>query len=59
MAGKAFGIVDQRFQQVFGQEIVMAARQGLHLRRLQYAARAFGQIREVHLWHSVPLYPAL
>ena len=53
MAGKAFGILDQRLQQVLGEKILMAAGKGLHLRRLQDAAGAFGQIREVQFWHSV------
>ena len=53
MTGESLGVIDQRFKQVFGDEILMAPGQGFHLRGLQNAARAFGQIREVHLWHSV------
>ena len=36
----------------------MAPGQGFHLRGLQDAARAFGQVREVHIWHSVCKCPS-
>jgi hypothetical protein len=57
MAGEAFRVLDQGLQQMLGEEVLMAARQGLHLRGLQYAARAFGQICEVH--SGTPVFPAL
>ena len=36
----------------------MAPGQGFHLRGLQHAARAFGQICEVQFWHSVRKCPS-
>jgi hypothetical protein len=57
MAGEALWVLDQCLQQMFGEQVLVAARQGLHLRRLQNAARAFGQIREVH--SGTPVFPAL
>src|SRR4051794_25677742 len=33
---------------MLGEEVLMAPGQGFHLRGLQCAARAFGEIREVH-----------
>jgi hypothetical protein len=43
---------------MFGEEVLMAPGQGFHLRGLQRAARALGEIREVH--SGTPCYvPAL
>ena len=46
--GETLAIVDQRLQQMLGDQVLMAAGEGLHLRRLQDTAGAFGQACEVH-----------
>ncbi len=59
VAGEVFEVLDQGFQKMFGEQVLMAQGQGLHLRGLQQGARTFGEIREVHERHSVPNVPAL
>jgi hypothetical protein len=53
VARETLRVVEQRLQQMLGEQVLMAPGQGFHLRGLQDAARAFGQIPEVHSWHSV------
>ena len=52
-AAETLAVIEQGLQQMFGKKVLMAPGEGFHLRGLQHAARAFGEIREVHLWHSV------
>jgi hypothetical protein len=42
---------------MLGKKVLMAPGQGFHLRGLQRAARAFGEIREVHKGTPVMMTP--